>query len=51
MVVVVTDGQVEERQVTSGLSDGITTEVLSGLKEGERIVIASAKRVAPEGGF
>jgi HlyD family secretion protein len=42
---------VESRQVTLGLSDGITTEVLSGLKEGERVVIASAKRVAPEGGF
>jgi len=45
------DEDVESRQVTLGLSDGITTEVLSGLKEGERVVIASAKRVAPEGGF
>ena len=45
------DEDVESREVTLGLSDGITTEVLSGLKEGERVVIASAKRIAPEGGF
>ena len=42
---------VESRQVTLGLSDGITTEVLSGLKEGERVVIVSARSIAPEGGF
>jgi hypothetical protein len=40
VVVVVADGQVEERQVALGLSDGINSEVLSGLKEGERVVTA-----------
>ncbi len=42
---------VESRQVTLGLSDGITTEVLSGLKEGERVVVVPAKSVASGGGF
>ena len=51
VVVVVADGQVEERQVTLGLSDGIHTEVLSGLKEGERVVTAPVKRLSGEGGF
>jgi HlyD family secretion protein len=45
------DEDVESREVTLGLSDGITTEVLSGLKEGERVVIATSKRITPEGGF
>jgi HlyD family secretion protein len=51
VVVVVTDGQVEERQVTLGLSDGIDIEVLSGLKEGETVAITPVKRIASEGGF
>ena len=51
VVVVVTDGQVEERQVTSGLSDGIDTEVLSGLNEGERVATAPVKGIVSEGGF
>jgi HlyD family secretion protein len=42
---------VESRQVTLGLSDGITTEVLSGLEEGERVVVVPAKSVASGGGF
>ena len=36
---VVTGEQVEQRQITLGLSDGINTEVLSGLEEGERVVV------------
>ncbi len=51
VVVVVADGQVEERQVALGLSDGINSEVLSGLKEGERVVTAPVKRLSAEGGF
>jgi len=39
MVVVLVDGQQEERQITLGLSDGFNTEVLSGLKEGEEVVL------------
>jgi RND family efflux transporter MFP subunit len=38
-VEVVTDDEAEKRQVTLGLSDGIYTEVLSGLKEGEEVVL------------
>jgi RND family efflux transporter MFP subunit len=37
-VVVETDGQYEEREVSLGLTDGINTEVLSGLEEGEKVV-------------
>ena len=33
-VQVVTEGQIEERQISMGLSDGMYTEILSGLEEG-----------------
>ena len=39
MVVVLVDGQQEEREITLGLSDGINTEVLSGLEEGEKVIL------------
>jgi RND family efflux transporter MFP subunit len=49
MVVVLVDGQQEEREITLGLSDGINTEVLSGLEEGEEVIVpTSAER---QGGF
>jgi RND family efflux transporter MFP subunit len=38
-VVVLVDGQQEEREITLGLSDGINTEVLSGLEEGEKVIL------------
>jgi len=38
-VEVVAGEQIEKRQVSLGLSDGINTEVLSGLKEGEEVVL------------
>jgi len=38
-VEVVTNDKAEKRQVTLGLTDGVCTEVLSGLKEGERVVL------------
>lgn len=38
-VEVVTEGQIEERQISIGLSDGIYTEILSGLEEGEEVVL------------
>jgi RND family efflux transporter MFP subunit len=38
-VEVVTNGQTEERQISIGLSDGINTEILSGLEEGEEVVL------------
>ena len=50
MVAVDIDGQVEERQITLGLSDGINAEVLSGLKERERVVLP-APGTQPRGFF
>ena len=35
--------QVEQRQITLGLSDGISTEVLSGLVEGEEVVFPESQ--------
>jgi RND family efflux transporter MFP subunit len=43
MVVVLIDGQQEEREITLGLTDGINSEVLSGLEEGEKVIIPTAK--------
>jgi RND family efflux transporter MFP subunit len=37
--VVLVDGQQEEREITLGLTDGINTEVLSGLEEGEKVIL------------
>jgi HlyD family secretion protein len=36
------DEQVEEREITLGLTDGINTEVLSGLEEGEKVVLPAS---------
>ena len=48
-VLVLVDEQVEEREITLGLSDGINTEVLSGLDEGEKVELpAYGER---QGGF
>ena len=38
-VEVITADEVEKRQVTLGSGDGMSTEVLSGLKEGEKVVL------------
>ncbi|MCK4388173.1 MAG: efflux RND transporter periplasmic adaptor subunit, partial [Dehalococcoidia bacterium] len=35
--------QIEQRQLTLGLSDGIKTEVLSGLEEGEMVVLPASE--------
>jgi len=44
-VLVFVDGQQEEREVTLGLTNGINTEILSGLEEGEEVVLpASGER-------
>jgi hypothetical protein len=46
---VLADEQEEEREITLGLSDGINTEVLSGLEEGETVELpAYGER---QGGF
>lgn len=49
LVHVYADGEVEERAVTVGLSDGINTEIPSGLEEGEQVVLPP--RGTPQGGF
>jgi RND family efflux transporter MFP subunit len=38
-VLVLVDEQVEEREITLGLTNGINTEVLSGLEQGEKVVL------------
>jgi HlyD family secretion protein len=48
-VVVLVDKQEEEREITLGLTDGINTEVLSGLQEGERVVLPAPGE--QQGGF
>jgi multidrug efflux pump subunit AcrA (membrane-fusion protein) len=39
VVHVVVDGQVQERAVVTGLSDGYETEVVDGLNEGDMVVV------------
>jgi RND family efflux transporter MFP subunit len=41
-VLVLIDGQQKEREITLGLTDGINTEVLSGLEEGEEVVLPAS---------
>ncbi|MFO8061208.1 MAG: efflux RND transporter periplasmic adaptor subunit [Bacillota bacterium] len=41
---VITETGIELRTVETGLSDGVRTEILSGLEEGEEVVIASVSR-------
>jgi len=43
MVVVFVDEQEEEREITLGLTDGINTEILSGLEEGEKVVLPTSE--------
>jgi HlyD family secretion protein len=49
IVVVFVDGQQEETEITLGLTDGINTEVLSGLEEGEEVVLPTSEE--RQGGF
>jgi RND family efflux transporter MFP subunit len=49
-VLVLVDEQEVEREITLGLSDGINTEVLSGLEEGEKVVLPAAEE-RPDGFF
>jgi multidrug efflux pump subunit AcrA (membrane-fusion protein) len=41
-VVVLVNEQQEEREIALGLTDGINTEVLSGLEEGEEVVLPTS---------
>jgi macrolide-specific efflux system membrane fusion protein len=51
MVEVLVDGEQEERQIMLGLSDGANTEVLSGLVEGEKVVVPPLTSTRQSGGF
>lgn len=44
-VEVVTDEQIEKRQISIGLSDGIYAEVLSGLEEGEEVILPQVSQL------
>jgi macrolide-specific efflux system membrane fusion protein len=48
---VLVDGKQEQRQITLGLSDGINTEILSGLEEGEQVVEPASTSAQQSGGF
>ncbi len=50
-VEVLVDGKQEQRQITLGLSDGANTEVLSGLEEGEEVVVPPPTSTRQSGGF
>lgn len=40
--IVTADGTVEQRQITTGASNGSSTEIISGLKEGEEVVLPAS---------
>jgi RND family efflux transporter MFP subunit len=48
-VLVLVDEQEEEREITLGLTDGINTEVLSGLEEEEEVILPTSEE--RQGGF
>ena len=48
-VLVLVDEQEEEREITLGLTDGINTEVLSGLEEEEKVILPTSEE--RQGGF
>jgi RND family efflux transporter MFP subunit len=50
-VLVLVGEQEEEREITLGLTDGINTEVLSGLEEGEEVVLPASGSGQQSGGF
>ncbi|MBI4296351.1 MAG: efflux transporter periplasmic adaptor subunit, partial [Chloroflexi bacterium] len=44
------DGQTEERAIVVGISDGLQSEVLSGLSEGDMVIVETRPR-SGTGGF
>jgi RND family efflux transporter MFP subunit len=51
VVKVMVNGQIEERAVVIGITDGYQTEILDGLDEGEVVVIEKKAPPKPSGGF
>jgi RND family efflux transporter MFP subunit len=43
------DGQIEERPVVTGISDGLQTEILDGLDEGEIVAVEKQAKSEPTG--
>ncbi len=41
------DGKNEEQVVTAGITDGVQTEIVGGLKEGDTVVVERASSTAP----
>ena len=39
VVRVMVDGKLQDKQITTGITDGVSTEVISGLNEGDEIII------------
>jgi macrolide-specific efflux system membrane fusion protein len=50
-VEVLLNGKPVKRQITLGLSDGINTQVVSGLEEGEAVVVPAPTSTSQSGGF
>lgn len=51
IVNVMSDGQAQPRAVATGISDGLNTEIISGLTEGESVVITLRRTSASDQGF
>ena len=49
VVHLVVNGQIEERTVATGISDGIQTEIVDGLVEGDKVVVETKARAASSG--
>jgi len=49
VVEVMVDDQIQERPVVTGISDGYQTEIISGLDEGETVVIVVRATTTPSG--
>ena len=47
IVMMMVDGKAEEKVVTTGISDGITTEVLGGLAEGDTVIVERSSQSTP----
>src|SRR6266496_284468 len=48
-VYVLSDGRPQPVQIKTGISDGVVTEVIEGLKEGDRVVTAELSSKSPAG--
>jgi len=51
VVKVMVDDEIEPRAVVLGMNDGYQTEILAGLHEGDTVVIETAVKSEPSGGF